>query len=546
MRRSTALETQSRNVPNATNWRSRLYPGPLLVLGTMLLAAVLRAHGLGELPLRGDEAWSEWFAHRPVQDAWRLTARHDTHPPLYHTLLSGWISLFGNSEAALRSLSAACSVATVPIVYLLGRAVTGNARSRTVGALAGLFFALAPVQVDFAQETRPYAALGLAVALMLYGACRVLRLAEPPQPAVPTGAELRWAHAIGWSTLVAGSALALWLHNTAALVVASVWAVLLVAAISLRRANPMLLRGLLIAGLLVALLYAPFLPYLLEQVGRVSTGFWVKAPSVNDLEFGLLYLFGSRHGHTAIAALTFCVVATLGLRFLYAGEHRWMVTLLAVAMLAPILLEFALSRVGRPFFLPRTLIYTLVPFFVFVAAGVASVRSVAVGCLMVAGLAAVLLNGLEHYYVLQLKREHWDRGAALLLKGVREQDLVFTIPNHLTIQLRHHLPEGTLARSRLVPLPGEFPTSDNERFFAAGIKGAPRIEREDLEQIRRELPKSGRVWLVMHGERGRHDPDGLVVNLLRDQGFQQTLRQSLRTFIVLCFERVGASEPCSG
>jgi 4-amino-4-deoxy-L-arabinose transferase-like glycosyltransferase len=516
-----------------------------LLLGATLLAGLLRVYGLGDLPLWIDEAWSEWFAHRRIREVWSLTVQHDTHPPLYHALLSGWIALFGNSEAALRSLSVAFSVATVPIVYLLGRTIAPNAQGLAVGLIAAFLFALAPLQVDYAQEARSYAALSFAVALMLYGACCVLREHASPNPAIHPD-ERTWTRSMrspGWWALVAGSALALWLHNTAALVVASTWMTMLIAGVSMRRTNPMLLRGLLTAGLVVASLYAPFLPYLVEQVGRVSDAFWVATPSVTDLEKGLLFLFGNKYGHTIIASLAFCAVGTLGFRSLCARENRWTATLLVVAMLAPILLEFGLSRIGRPIFLPRTLIYTLIPFFVFVAAGVTSVRSVSVRCLMAAGLAATLLSGLQHYYVLRTK-EPWDRFARVLLEATRDEDVVFTIPNFLTMPLRYYLPDRTTARGKLFPLPGEFPTSDKERSFPIGINGAPRIEQGDLEQIRQKIPRSGGIWLVMRNE-SFFDREALVAGLLRDEGFREVLKESSLGITLSCFERVGASDQCS-
>ena len=47
----------------------------------------------------------------------------DTHPPLYYLLLKFWTNIFGFSEISMRNLSVIFGVATVYVVYLLGRKV---------------------------------------------------------------------------------------------------------------------------------------------------------------------------------------------------------------------------------------------------------------------------------------------------------------------------------------------------------------------------------------------------------------------------------------
>ena len=90
----------------------------------------------------------------------------ETNPPTYYLLLRGWISLFGDSEAALRLLSAAISILCAPVIYLLGRDLGG----KSWGLTGALLFALCPASWYFAQETRVYALFMLASTVALWAA----------------------------------------------------------------------------------------------------------------------------------------------------------------------------------------------------------------------------------------------------------------------------------------------------------------------------------------------------------------------------------------
>jgi 4-amino-4-deoxy-L-arabinose transferase-like glycosyltransferase len=75
-----------------------------------------------------------------------------THPPLYHVILRWWMDFFGNGPTAIRALSAICSLAAVGVFYDLCRLLHGG----RIALLAAAIMALAPAQIDFAQEARSY------------------------------------------------------------------------------------------------------------------------------------------------------------------------------------------------------------------------------------------------------------------------------------------------------------------------------------------------------------------------------------------------------
>lgn len=87
--------------------------------------------------------------------------RHDGHPPLYYWLLHGWMTLFGDGDRAVRSLSGLISLATLPVAYAVGRRI-GGAR---LGWITTLVVAVSPFAFRYGSETRMYAVVMFEVFL---------------------------------------------------------------------------------------------------------------------------------------------------------------------------------------------------------------------------------------------------------------------------------------------------------------------------------------------------------------------------------------------
>jgi mannosyltransferase len=143
------------------------YALPALILA---LALGLRLWRLGGANLWWDEALAVWAVRKGLVGVTLWTAS-DVHPPLFFWSLWAWVQAFGESEFAMRSLTAFVGVLTVAVVYALGRLAGG----RRAGALAALFIALARFHIWWSQEMRMYALAGLLGVLSLYLFLRWLR-----------------------------------------------------------------------------------------------------------------------------------------------------------------------------------------------------------------------------------------------------------------------------------------------------------------------------------------------------------------------------------
>src|SRR3954469_7081462 len=311
------------------------------VIAILALAALSRWYGIGREALWLDEAYSWWDAHQSFADLWNLVPQCDPHPPLYFALLKVWMQVFGDTPFAMRSLGAALSVATVGCVMAAGWQINSRA-----GWIAGLLFATAPFQIEFAQDARPYALFSLGAALFAFGA---LRLFREEASAAPVGSQR--ACLSGWAGLIGGGIIAVWTNNTAMLMLAALGSALVILAVRDVRYRRRAV-GMIAALCIIGISWLPYAPVFIEQARGVATDFWIPRPDAwrffNELR-------------VTLAMLSFPVLACMGAVWLCglvllvrAGRSRTAL-MLATLSLLPALLSFAVSQFTAPIYLARAL-----------------------------------------------------------------------------------------------------------------------------------------------------------------------------------------------
>jgi hypothetical protein len=151
-------------------------------------------------PLWLDEALSVHIASLGFGDMVDAL-RHDGHPSLYYLLLGWWMDLFGDSNGAVRALSGVFSIATVPVLWAIGRR-----RSSRLAAIAALVALTSPFLLRYGTEARMYALLSFLVAC---GWLAVERAVDDPSPrrlALVALATAGLVHTHYWSFWLIGAA----------------------------------------------------------------------------------------------------------------------------------------------------------------------------------------------------------------------------------------------------------------------------------------------------------------------------------------------------
>lgn len=138
------------------------------VVGALILALLGPAAALRIYDLTGKDIWvDEANGILMARSGLRGLLEHlklDSSPPLYYLLLGAWMRLFGDSEAAVRSLSVVAGVVTAGAVLAIGWRLFG----KTTGLLGAVLVAVAPTHVFYSQQARMYTLLGLLGLLSSY------------------------------------------------------------------------------------------------------------------------------------------------------------------------------------------------------------------------------------------------------------------------------------------------------------------------------------------------------------------------------------------
>lgn len=102
-----------------------------------------------------------------------LAVEDPQHPPLYYLITHLWMHLFGNSVAAIRSLTALSSLLVFPCAYWLCLELFN---SRLVGWICVALIAVSPFHVLFAQEAREYSLWTVMILLSSAALLQAIRL----------------------------------------------------------------------------------------------------------------------------------------------------------------------------------------------------------------------------------------------------------------------------------------------------------------------------------------------------------------------------------
>jgi 4-amino-4-deoxy-L-arabinose transferase-like glycosyltransferase len=399
----------------ATNW--------VWLCAILAVGLLLRVFHLGRESLWLDEATSWRFAQVPFNTLW--TKVLDTHPPLYYSIQRVWL-LFGDSEAALRSPSVIFGVIAIALTYVLGRQV---ADART-GLFAAALMATSALQIQFSQEARSYELLTAATVMASIGLVSVLRATRADA----------WPSLIVCCAYVGGMLIALYAHNIALLLFAVAG---LIGLADLARSRS--LRCAATWGALNALVIIGW-GYWMGVVWHQATGpmptlHWLRPPDAATIAYALSRLYGEGYVNFVkpLWGLIAIVLAFVG-AFLQRRKGLPIAYLIAAAFGIP-LAEIAISYVGRPVFILRTVIWLAPLFFVLVAAACSRLRTgPAIGAIGL--LLAIQLIGVRSYELTARKpawREVIERVSAAACSG----DAIilmpyYTVDETFSYYIRHH------------------------------------------------------------------------------------------------------------
>jgi mannosyltransferase len=422
----------------------------ILICGAALFAVPLgaRLYGLDAKPLWLDEVLTAQRAALAVPALIGDSIRND-HSPLFF-LIEHVVGSVVPGSTGLRLVPAFAGALSAPLVFAVGRAA-----GLTAGAvLGGLFAALAPLQVAFGQEARPYT---LMIALILIALWGLVQLA-----AKPSRATLPWSKSDGsraaWLAYGLGTAGALVIHGDALLwlVVSNV----AMFATIFPRVTPrrsFLLCWTAVQGAIVIACAPVYLAIVTVTKGAVFDSFlWIPPLTMRFLWADVASLYGLRAATmvtmqllpSPIPYLAPIAIAVGVIGFIRLRRARGPRAVLLIATTGlPLILGFLSLR--HPILMPRYLLWSALPFFAIAGAAIealpAGIRSVALGV-----GAGMLCVNLAPYYQAETK-PRWDLAAAFLSNQLRSDDIVLVADSSAYLMLKFYLGHSvpTVASSNL-------------------------------------------------------------------------------------------------
>lgn len=509
----------------------------VVLLFIILLGAGLRLTDLGKQPLWMDEAFSVWMSQHSIPEILQLTIQIDQHPPLYHLLLHLWTAVGGTGEYSVRSLSVFMSVLTIPVVFLLGKTLSGW----RVGLISALVLAISPFQVQFAQETRSYALLSLMASLSMWMVARLMTVNYVPGMAIgdqlkayfrkrsqPLGLMVEASHPfyaflpharstiwtflcvnqvdLTWLGYMLFSALAIFTHNTAVFLPLGI-NLFVFGLIFYRRSHPALagqlqapgLKNWIFAQVGVFILWLPWAPAFYRQLTGVSDQFWIQPPTFSlVLETLKSLIIAWLPARLSFPGLIWLGVAAIFLLAAVSNQRRMShFIFLAVLFLTPFMGELLVS-LYRPIFYDRTLIWSAIPLCVLLAEGLYQMRYRSY--ITTALIILITLNGLSlGNYFTYFEKERWDLATQYVVKNIQPGDAVVFNANWAQIPFDYYLPKSHAAMDEYgVP----------ETMFMLGVL-EPHMTRTDLPRLRNIIEGRKRIWLV-YSHNWWTDPESLI------------------------------------
>ena len=527
---------------------------PWFMVAITLVGWWLRVLLLGSKGMWLDETFSVWMAGHSIADMLQWIVKIDQHPPLYYVLLHFWIKHYGDTPHYVRLLSALSGAATIPIIYLIGKRMSGA----MMGLIAAVLLAVSPFHIYFAQETRMYTLLTFNATVAIYALVILLTNSHtnkaigsqfreylhvwhtyepaeqdpkgnfPYKVEAPQTGWRAWFYRhhwqpiqtveadLAWIAFIVFSAATMLSHNTAILFPVTtnvfVLGLMLFQRIIKPEQRPVFhapsFGNWTKAQIGVFLLWCSWLFAFIKQAKAVDQRFWIPEPTLGAvsqalqsfLNPSLSYLQGNYAlGMWVLYGLVLC----LGL--LHYRKRMSQLLFLATFFIIPFTGELTVS-IRRPIFYDRTLIWTTIPLFLLLAAGVAQLKF---GVLVITAagiLGTINLFSITDYHRFYQK-ENWSTPAGYVAKFAEEGDLVLFNSNFVEIPFDYYFREYEELYDIQVEKQG-IPLD----LFDSGIP-EPEMTVSDVPNLVSLISGHDRVWLV-YSHNSYTDPTGLIPETL--------------------------------
>jgi uncharacterized membrane protein len=475
-----------------------------LLAGILLLAAGLRLYGLDANGIWLDEALT-W--EQVIQPAGAMLEQlgTDVHPPLYFLLLNTLTSIFGTSEFLLRLPSALFGLLSVALVFPVARELCG----RQAALYATLIAALSLFWIYYAQEARMYSQAASLALLSVYCFLRICR---------------RNATLLDSITYVLATTALLYTHVFGAFIVIAQNVYMVLHWLLDRNNAPVGIAKWLLLQTVSALLFLPWISVLLGQIDKVQRGFWITQP-------GLSALMDTANRYAGSFWLSLMSIALIVFAFARSTQEHAATTaetqpairsryFLALWLLLPIALPFAISLLSQPIYFARYTIVASGAWYILVGWGIAKIPLRLVQYALASVFIVLQLSLLPGYFQNSFKPD-WRAITAYVDDHALAGDLVLFHNFNLDRPFNYYSLRKDIVHERVVDRRDTFVTT---RDPAA------------LPRLAQRLAARERVWVVL-GFTEQTEFSGADLRDTLGKSHRLTSEQKFRNIQVLFYEQ---------
>lgn len=413
-----------------------------LILLIVLLGLILRIYDLGGESLWYDEVYSIEISRSDFTGIIKeILYQSDNNPPLYYFILHIWMALFGDSEEAVRLLSALIGSVSIFIIFALGRLLY----NKHTGLIAALILAISVYQIQYSQEARAYALMSCLSLLSVYFFVKLSYKAD-------------FKNSVGY---VLSSFLLIYTHYFGALIIIAqniyFFSIFLIDRDKSPRCD---LKRWIALQAILALLSMPEIIFLKETYA-LNEGFWIEQPNL----MGLIGIFIQYSGTFSLfvifslLCLYVCVNRALSLRKNYFGGNESTsvgfrssyisgVYLLIVLIILPVIIPFIYSQIKTPIFISRYMIGASVIFYLLVAKGIDDIVSKRIKLCVIALISLLSIVGIHRYYD-NVDKEQWREAVEYIESNAFAGESIVVSPDYVLDAAHYYLKRSDLV---LVPL----------------------------------------------------------------------------------------------
>jgi mannosyltransferase len=337
----------------------------ILLLGLLLRVYKITSHDLGI---------SEFYSLRYANDLKTMFVA-EVHPPLYFTLLKGWISVFGRSILSMRFLSLLFSWLNIIAIYLLAKKIFGE----PTALISAFILSISPMHIYYAQEIRHYCLQPLLITGLAYFVFAAIKTNK-----------IKY-----WIGLVSFLVLSLCTDYNAFFVFVPILFFTLLSA----NHNHLVKKRMLWALSLAIIFYIPCLPLFWDQLIHIKQNLSQEPPAVKTI-FATFDIFNLGYNASPlsykIADFISCVLLFFAI-FIRKDERKGALFCVLFIFL-PWLTVFAFSHIAVSIYLVRQLIILTPFYYILLARGINGLKPELFKKGVVVILTITCLFPLYNYY----------------------------------------------------------------------------------------------------------------------------------------------------